>query len=94
MLDDQFEWDDEKAAQNLRAHGVEFETAREVFQDRFVITMTDPREDYGEERYRALGMVRDRLLYVAYTMRDERIRVISVRYAEPWERRMYHEEES
>jgi uncharacterized DUF497 family protein len=94
MIDDEFEWDDEKAAQNLRAHGVAFDAAREVFRDRFAVAMPDMRKDYGEERYRAVGMAQDRLLFVAYTMRGERIRVISVRYAEPWERRMYHEEES
>ena len=92
MIDSEFEWDDAKAAQNLRAHGVSFELAREVFRDRFMVDWPDAREDYGEERYRAMGMVGNRLVYVAYTMRDERIRIISARLTEPGERRRYHEE--
>ena len=37
-------------------------------------------------------MVGDRLLFVAYTMREHRIRIIMARYAEPFERKLYHEE--
>jgi uncharacterized DUF497 family protein len=39
-----------------------------------------------------LAMVEIRLLYVAYTLRGERIRIISARKAEPHERRRYHNE--
>jgi uncharacterized protein len=39
-----------------------------------------------------IGMVENRLLFVGYTMRDERIRIISARKAEPYERRKYHDE--
>jgi hypothetical protein len=91
MIDSEFEWDDAKAARNLRVRGIGFEAAREVFRDHFVLDWLDMREDYGEERYGAIGMVQDRLLHVAYTIRNERIRVISVRKAEPHERRKYHE---
>ena len=41
---------------------------------------------------RALGMVEGRLLFVVYTLRGERIRIISAREAEPRERRRYHNE--
>jgi uncharacterized protein len=54
----------------------------------------DRRERYGEDRFILLGMVQGRLLAVAYTLRGERVRVISARYAEPRERRRYHEENS
>ena len=49
------------------------------------------RADYGEDRYSVIGMVENRLLLVAYTLRDDRIRIISARLAEPYERRQYHE---
>jgi uncharacterized protein len=39
-----------------------------------------------------IGMVESRLLFVAYAMRGERIRVISARKAVPYERRKYHDE--
>lgn len=94
MDDGTFQWDDTKAAENYAAHGVRFEAAREVFHDPFALEWLDDREDYGEDRYILLGMVENRLLYVAYTMRGEKIRLISARGAEPQERRQYHEENS
>lgn len=92
MIDLEFEWDEAKAARNEADHGVTFEMAKGVFKDAFAIEWLDGREDYGEERYVILGMVEGRLLYVAYTMRGEAIRIISARGAEPHERRQYHED--
>ena len=91
MRDDEYEWDDEKAAANLAWHGVSFATARRAFDDRFAVELDDRREDYAEDRYVLLGMVQSRLLAVSYTLRGERIRIISARPAEPFERRLYHE---
>ena len=92
MQDDDFEWDDDKAAINLVNHGVSFDTARHAFTDAFAIGREDTRERYGEARYILLGMAGDRLLHVTYTLREERVRIISVRLAEPRERRRYHDE--
>jgi len=89
MRDDEFEWDDNKAAANLARHGVSFDTARLAFDDPLAILRDDFRERYGEDRYTLLGMVRDQLFYVAYTLRADRIRIISARGAEPYERRHY-----
>jgi uncharacterized DUF497 family protein len=52
------------------------------------------RADYSEDHYVIIGMVDNRLLYVAYTMRGETIHIVSARGAEPRERRRYHEEDS
>jgi uncharacterized protein len=52
----------------------------------------DDREDYGEHRLILIGMVENRLLVVAHTMRNDVVRIISAREAEPHERRRYHEE--
>jgi uncharacterized protein len=92
MDDGAFEWDDVKAASNLAAHGVSFEAARRVFDDPFAIEYLDDREDYGEERFNIIGIVEGRVLFVAYTVRGDKIRIISARGAEPYERRLYHEE--
>jgi len=92
MTDDDFEWDEAKAAENYAKHGVSFETAIRAFDDAFAIEALDDREDYGEDRYSILGMVDGRLLYLAYTVREGIIRIISARGAEPYERRQYHEE--
>lgn len=92
MEDQQFAWDDAKAASNWRDHAVAFEMAREVFSDPFVIDWQDAAQDPNEDRYCAVGMVEGRLLFVGYTMRGEKTRIITARKAEPFERRKYHEE--
>jgi uncharacterized protein len=91
MRDDEFEWDDHKAAANLARHGVSFEVARLVFDDPQAIEIEDRRGSYGEDRYLMIGMVRQQVLAVTFTFRGERIRIISTRPAEPFERRLYHE---
>lgn len=92
MQDQYFEWDDGKAKHNWLHHAVTFEMAKLAFEDAFGIDRADLREDYGEYRFNLIGMADGRLLHVTYTMRDDRIRIISARGAEPYERRLYHEE--
>ena len=94
MDDGRFQWDDSKAVQNSTSHGITFEAARGVFKDRFAIEQIDDRDDYGEERFTVTGMTDGRLLFVVYTMRGETIRLISARAAEPFEQRIYHEQET
>lgn len=90
MIDDAFEWDDAKAAANLAKHGVSFEAATRVFDDLCAVERSDGRFDYCEPRFIIIGRVDGRILTVAYTMRGERLRIISARYAEPREKRDYH----
>jgi uncharacterized protein len=92
MRDDQFEWLDAKAARNWRDHDISFEMARDVFKDIFAIEWADHGQDEGEDRFVTVGMTEDRLLFVSYTFRGDRIRIISARLAEPYERRRYHNE--
>ena len=92
MNDGTFEWDDEKATENVVRHGVTFKAARNVFKDPFALDWLDQSEAYGEDRFAIIGIAEGRVLYVAYTMRGERIRIISARMGEPFERRRYHEE--
>src|SRR5665213_1876787 len=77
----EFEWDDAKAASNLRTHGVSFVQAMAAFTDAFGVEQIDDREEYGEERCILAGMVAGLILTVVYTERDERIRIISARRA-------------
>jgi len=94
MNDGSFEWDDAKAATNYAKHGVRFDAARGVFRDPFAIEQLDERMEYGEERFTIVGMADGRLLFVAYTMRADMIRIISARGAEPYEQRQYYDENS
>ena len=92
MQDDIFEWDDQKATANWRIHHVDFEMAREAFKDPFSVEWVDSGQNVHEERFAMVAMVESRLLFVAYTLRGERIRIISARKPEPNERRKYHNE--
>jgi uncharacterized DUF497 family protein len=76
-----FEWDDAKAEANVLAHGVSFNLARAVFRDPFAVERLDDREDYGEARFVIVGMAKGSVLFVAYTERENRIRMISARRA-------------
>ena len=51
----QFEWDPNKAAANLRKHGVSFDEAITAFGDPLSILLPDPGHSLGEERYVVLG---------------------------------------
>ena len=69
MRDDDFEWDDAKAARNWLDHGVRFEAARDVFRDVFAVEWADDGQDDTEARFVTVGMVENRLLFVAYSLR-------------------------
>ena len=86
-----FEWDEEKAAANVAKHGIRFDYAARVFLDAYRLEMLDDREEYGEVRYKTIGMVESRILVVIYTIRNGNIRLISARRAERYEQRHYHE---
>ena len=87
MLD--FEWDDDKAAANVRKHGVSFEQAALAFRDLFAVEWLDMREGYGEERIILVGTSQGQILAVVYTEREERIRIISARRATKHEKDTY-----
>jgi len=88
----QFEWDAEKAATNLRKHGVSFDEAVTAFGDPLSMLLPDPDHSVGEARYVVLGMSNvARLLVVAFVERPPRTRIISARLANRHERHDYEE---
>lgn len=86
-----FEWDEAKATENLRKHGVGFDEAKTVFGDHLSLTIADTQHSAGEGRYIDIGMsVRQRLLVVVYTEKaTNKIRIISSRRATKAEQREY-----
>ena len=82
------QWDSDKASANLRKHGVDFADAATVLEDELAITIDD--DDPEEERSVTIGQdALGRVLVVAYTWRDDEVRLISARKAGPRERRLY-----
>lgn len=87
-----FVWDDEKAASNLRKHGVSFVEASTVFEDDRALYLEDPAHSEAEDRFLILGMsARSRVLLVAHCYRGELevIRIVSARRASPAQRETY-----
>jgi uncharacterized DUF497 family protein len=91
-----FEWDDAKAAANLRKHRVSFDEAAEVFYDPNALADYDLTHSDEEARFFIVGLSsRRRLLYVVYTERTgDVLRIISARRADRLERKHYERERS
>ena len=86
----QFEWDLAKATENATKHGVEFSEAMTVFGDPLELTIGDPDHSVDERRFLSIGLSGSgRLLVVAYTEREGRVRLISAREATARERKTY-----
>lgn len=84
----EFEWDENKARKNLRNHHVDFATAIRVFYDPDRLEFYDARHSDEEDRYTVIGMA-DSILFVVYTQRVNRVRIISARLATKWEQEVY-----
>ena len=93
-MENNFEWDKEKATLNFHDHGVSFANAAKAFLDLFVVEWIDDREDYGEERTNMLATVNGVVLHVTYTERAGKIRLISARKATKHEQDRYYRETS
>ena len=83
-----YEWDENKRAANLAKHKVDF-IAAEDFDWTSAVEVIDDRFHYSEERWVAIGFIGNRLYVLAYTMRGENIRLISLRKANKREREYY-----
>jgi uncharacterized protein len=88
----EFEWEDDKAAENLRKHGISFPQATLAFRDRFALEDLDESEDYGEYRFILIGMSCGQLLTIVFTERadPDRIRIISARTSTKSEEEDYY----
>ncbi len=84
-----FEWDENKNRSNIRKHGLDFSDAGEMFRG-FLLIRPDLNEDYGEERWIGIGMIRERFAFVAFAEPSpDTIRIISLRKADHEERKEY-----
>ena len=90
--DQQFCWDDDKAASNLEKHGVSFESSTYVFDDPKRLERLDEFSE-GEYRNIIIGQVDGVLLTVVYSTPEENLyRIISARQATANERRTYEQD--
>lgn len=89
-MNNEFEWDPEKAISNFEKHGVTFEEAASVFFDPLSITINDPKHSVNEIRLIIIGhSILDRIVVVVHADRNDKIRIISARPATAAEKRSY-----
>ena len=87
-----FEWDDQKAASNLRDHGFTFEEAAQTHFDPFAY-LGDASPPHEKRDYLIGKSYKRDLLFTVYVMRGENVRIISAREATSKERRTYEQGE-
>jgi uncharacterized DUF497 family protein len=74
----EIEFDDRKDRANRAKHGISLARAADMEILRFV---DDDRRDYGEPRFRAWGLIDGEMYALAFTLRSDTVRVISLRRA-------------
>ena len=86
-----FVWDEEKRRTNIIGHGLDFADSWEIFEGP-MLTGLDEREDNGEDRWIAIGLLKGIVVVIVFTERGEdTIRVISLRKALKHERIKYEQ---
>lgn len=83
----EFEFDPKKSAANQKKHGIDFVAAQKLWVDSEAICI--PARSDDEERFALLAKLRSRVWVAFYTLRANRIRLISVRRARPGEKKFY-----
>jgi uncharacterized DUF497 family protein len=85
-----FEWDPVKSQSNLEKHGLDFESAKILWEDpdRLEIIAPYPLEN----RVVLIGTFGSQLWTTVYTVRNGAIRIISVRRSRKKEKELYEKE--
>jgi hypothetical protein len=88
-----FQWDQGNIHKNLIKHNVTTQEAEEIFTRKSFLTSKDIKHSSDtEQRYHGLGQTKNgRKLQVAFTLRREKVRIISVRGMDRKEKKQYEE---
>ena len=86
-----FEWDSDKSELNREKHGIDFETAKDLWLDENRVGIHAPHP--VEDRAILIAQYLDRVWTAIYTMRGDTIRIISVRRARKREVNLYDKKE-
>lgn len=93
----QFEWDELKRENNIEKHGLDFVDGIKVFEDTYHIERLDNRFSYEEPRFQSIGKVKveghEFIVFLVWTPRNKKKRIISCRLAHKTERRVYYEKQ-
>ena len=90
LYPEQFEWDAGNQGKNLKKHDVNDEECEEIFFDEHKKILKDTLHSETEDRFILIGKtVAGRVLFVAYTLRTNKIRIISARNCNKKEQKLY-----
>ncbi len=88
-----FDWDEGNQTKNWKKHHVTLPECEQVFFNEPLVVTEDIRHSVAEGRYFVLGRTdTGRLLFIVFTVRNQRIRVISARDMSKKERSRYDEQ--
>ena len=85
-----FIWDERKRQANLIKHGLDFADAARIFAGPLAL-FEDARQDYGEQRMIALGLLDAIVVLVVHVESDDTVRIISMRKADRNETNLYYQ---
>lgn len=82
-----FDYDSSKSEENLKKHGISFEDAKELWNDADCIVI--PAKTLNEKRYLLIGNLNNKIWSAIFTIRNKKIRIISVRRSRKNEEKIY-----
>ena len=88
----EFEWDEKKNRRNKNKHGIDFETAMKLWNDKNRIEIQTPFPI--ENRSILIGKIDKKIWSAIFTFRSNAIRIISVRRARKKEAKLYEQKET
>ncbi|MHB1645862.1 MAG: BrnT family toxin [Candidatus Acididesulfobacter diazotrophicus] len=86
-----FEWDESKSNANKSKHGIDFETAKNIFLDENRVEIMAPYPI--ENRFINIGKLNGKLWTVIHTIRGDAVRIISARRSRKKEVKLYEKKD-
>ena len=87
-----FEWDKGNIDKSFRKHGITAKEAEEAFLDERTFLQEDIKHSEKEKRFIAISTTnQNKILFSIFTLRNDKIRIVSTRIANKKERRLYEE---
>ena len=83
-----YSWNENKRLETIKKRSIDFAIAYDFSWDTASV-IADTRSDYGEDRFVATGYIADRLYVMAFTIRGDIVRIISLRKANDREMKTY-----
>ena len=85
-----FEWDENKNKTNIEKHGISFTDATNLWADTDALQLESMQLSDLEKRFLMIAKFNDKVWAAIFTLRNDNIRIISVRRARRNEEAIYH----